>query len=265
MDRSIARVYGDAVAHGAVSDLIRRHSSNPVDVRTVALRGIRPEGPVLDLGCGFGFMAEGVARIVPPGTEIVGVDVNPANRGPFLDRVHCAGCRGRFVEAALTDRLAGPEAAFGSVVSSYSLYFFPEIVAEVARVLVPGGRFIVVTHREAGLARLVEVLGLPVEEAPEMAVLHACSAETGRRLLVPHFDGVEERPYPNSLVFHPGDADSLLAYVRFKLPLIARGFGLGSPVPGDVAARALAVMKRAGRVVIPKDDVVFVCTGPVPT
>jgi len=148
------------------------------------------------------------------------------------------------------------------VVASYSLYFFPGLVPEVARVVVPGGRFVVITHRETSLRSLLDVLGLPVAEAPQVAALHACSAETAPSVLKPWFGTVEERPYHNELVFERSDLGDLLTYVRFKLPLIIRGFPIGSDVPTPVVERAREALDGDGRIVIAKDDSVFVCTGP---
>ena len=62
--------------HAAVSALIRSRSTNLTDVRDAVLHGLDLSGAraVLDLGCGFGFMTEVVARRVAPDAEIVGVD-----------------------------------------------------------------------------------------------------------------------------------------------------------------------------------------------
>jgi SAM-dependent methyltransferase len=257
-------VYAVPTAHGAISELIRRHSANPDDVRDVALEGIdvAAAGRLLDLGCGFGFMAEGLARRALPGTEIVGVDVNPSNELPFLRTVGRAGCRGRFVCRRIVDRLDAVDGRFAGIAASYSLYFFPGIVRTVSRILRPHGFFVAVTHREDSLRHLLDVLDLPADNAPHLAVLHRFSAETGSDLLAPWFASVETREYPNDLVFGSGDLEALLAYVRFKLPLIVRGFPLGMDVPRPIAARAAARLEQDGRIEIAKDDRVFVCREP---
>jgi SAM-dependent methyltransferase len=257
-------VYAAPTAHGSISELIRRHSANPEDVRDVALEGVNVAAAdrLLDLGCGFGFMAEGLARRAPAGTEIVGVDVNPSNEIPFVRTVGRAGCRGRFVCERLVDRLDPVAGRFSGAAASYSLYFFPGLVRSISRILRPEGFFVAVTHREASLRHLLDVLDLPADNAPHLAVLHRFSAETGAGLLTPWFGSVETREYPNDLVFERADFEALLAYVRFKLPLIVRGFPLGMDVPRPIAGRAAVHLEREGRIEIAKDDRVFVCREP---
>ena len=49
--------YPEPALHESISEIIRRHSSNRVDVRLAALEGIdfNRAHRLLDLGCGFGF------------------------------------------------------------------------------------------------------------------------------------------------------------------------------------------------------------------
>jgi len=258
------RAYAAPAAHGAISDLIRHHSTNRLDVRAVALVDVPVAAAdrMLDLGCGFGFMAEGLAQRARPGSEIVGVDVAESNRDAFLSRVEAAGCRGRFVCREIDGGLDFLTGGFDVIAASYSLYFFPGAAGAAAARLAPGGAFVAITHREESLRHLLDVLGLPPGEAPHLSVLHRCSAETGAAVLSPHFEDVELRRYPNSLAFGPGDAEALLSYVRFKLPLIVSGFDVGSDVPDGIVRRVLAAFRERGRVNLDKDDAVFVCRRP---
>ena len=52
---------------------------------------------LLDLGCGFGFMGEALARRAAPNAQVVGVDAFRSNREPFLERVGATGRSPRFV------------------------------------------------------------------------------------------------------------------------------------------------------------------------
>lgn len=91
--------------------------------------------PVLDLGCGDGHFGA-VALPRPPD---VGLDPDP---GPLREAVR----RGAYRLLLRADgrRLPFPDSTFGTVVSNCVLEHIPaveEVVAEVARVLRPGGRF----------------------------------------------------------------------------------------------------------------------------
>jgi len=254
-------VYEAPAEHGAVSDLIRRHSTNPDDVREVALDGVAmpPSGRFLDLGCGFGFMAEGLARRARPGTEIVGVDVNASNLRHFTERMEAFGCCGRFFCRELVARLPFRSGSFDGVVASYALYFFPRLLPDITRVLGEGGFFVTLTHSEASMASLLAVLGLPEGDSPQALMLHEFSAETGGAQLRSVFGSVEEVDYRNALVFGPDGLADLLAYVRFKLPLIRRRVPPGSPVPPEIERRLRRMLDDHGCIVIRKDDRIFRC------
>jgi len=254
-------VYEAPAEHGAVSDLIRRHSTNPRDIREVALEGVDVTAGrrFLDLGCGFGFMAEALARKAKRGAEILGVDVNASNRRPLIGRIDALGCCGRFVCRELVGELPFASREFDGVVASYALYFFPRIVPDIARVLAPGGFFITLTHSEASMASLLEVLGLPEGDSPQARLLHGFSAETGGPQLRRVFRSVEETDYRNALAFQADGIADLLAYVRFKLPLIRREIPPGAPVPASIERRLRRMLADEGRIVIRKDDRIFRC------
>ena len=170
--------------HAAVSALIRSRSTNLTDVRDAVLHGLDLSGAraVLDLGCGFGFMTEVVARRVAPDAEIVGVDACEANEKPYLDRVHATGRRARFVCRKIERRLDWPDGAFDLVVASYSLYFFPGVIPEIARVLRPNGLFLAVTHTENSCRDLLHAAGLREPGAHGLGVIGGFSADNaGRR------------------------------------------------------------------------------------
>ncbi len=73
--------YEDPAAHAQVSALIRRHSSNPEDVRGALLERLDLERveEILDLGCGFGFWAEVLARHSAPSARFTGIDACDRN------------------------------------------------------------------------------------------------------------------------------------------------------------------------------------------
>jgi SAM-dependent methyltransferase len=257
--------YPEPALHESVSDIIRRHSSNRTDVRRAAFEGIDLSRAhrLLDLGCGFGLMARALAGKVPAGATIVGVDAHPGNRPAFVASAAAGGCRGSYLCRTLVSHLEFPAHTFDLVIASYSLYFFPAIIPDVARVLSPGGTLVTVTHSESDFSTLLGALGVPPERSALRALIRGFSAENGASLLQPHFSRVELRPYPNRLTFRAGDMAEFLALVRFRAPQLAPAGG-PHPAPDEVVERARDVLRYTGILEIEKDDAIFQCSGPRP-
>jgi ubiquinone/menaquinone biosynthesis C-methylase UbiE len=257
--------YPEPALHESISDIIRRHSSNRTDIRRVALEGIDLSRAhrLLDLGCGFGFMARALAGRVPSDASIIGVDSHPGNRPAFVAAAAAGGCRGSYLCRTLVSHLDFPARTFDLVIASYSLYFFPAVIPEVARVLQPGGTFVAVTHSEADFSGLLGALGVASERSALRALIRGFSAENGADRLRPHFTTVEQHPYPNRLTFRAGDMADFLTLIRFKAPhLIPAGGPAGDPT--EIEEQAREVLRYTGSLVIEKDDAIFHCTGPRP-
>ena len=131
-----------------------------------------PQPRCLEIGCGQGAVAE------RHGAQVVASDYDPAQVS--LARERLAGLDGP-VEFRVVDARAMPfdDAGFDAVFSFGVLHHIPggwrEAVAEIARVLKPGGWFVftdLVVSPRAG--RLMGWLG-PLDEA----ALHACLAQNG--------------------------------------------------------------------------------------
>lgn len=256
--------YEDPDAHARVSALIRSHSSNGRDVRDelLATLDLADARDVLDLGCGFGFWAGALARRVAPDAVFTGVDACAANEASYVAAVGAAGRRARFLHAELAARLHFPDAAFDLVVAAYSLYFFPGVVADAARVLRPGGLFLAVTHSEESLAGLLAAVGLDRGDAPLLRRMRAFSSESGGDVLAGSFSEVERTHYWNTLTFEEDGLGDLLEYLRFKLPVVCPGAHYEAELPEALARSAEAALRRDRRLVVEKDDTLFVCRGP---
>lgn len=119
----------------------------------IGLRGARILGPVVDLGCGPGFLS---AALMHEGFSVLALDRSSA----ALERVRerFAGDP-RFLGAEQTglERLPLADGAAGAVFLVEVLEHLPReawdpLVAEVARVLRPGGRFVLTTPNREDLA-----------------------------------------------------------------------------------------------------------------
>jgi len=254
----------DPALQERISGIIRRHSTNREDIRRAALEGLElgRVHRVLDLGCGFGFATRALQGRVGSGAGIIGVDCRAEYRGAFLASAETAGGRGSFLCQTLQAKLDFPTRAFDLVLASYSLYFFPAVLPEVARVLQPGGCFVAVTHSESDFTALLWAVGVPPERSARRALTRNFSAENGAALLERHFSRVEPRPYPNTLEFEAGDLADFLALVRYKAPQLVPAGGEPPTPPEEIEEQARDMLRYMGRVTIEKDDAIFVCTGP---
>ncbi len=261
---SLHETYSNPKQHEAISALIRRHSTHLTDVRQATLEPLdfSDEQEILDLGCGFGFLAEEMARRSPSGTRIVGLDACKNNQRTYLHRVRARDCEAEFHQAQLLDKLPFQKSRFRKVMSSYSLYFFPEIVGEVSRVLKPEGTFWCLTHSENSFEGIFRATGIDPIGTSLVKLLKEFSTENGVSLLAPHFEVVERTVYRNVLIFYRQDLADFLKYLRFKLPLIDQKFKLDDPLPPILVEKSMAFLDRYGRITVEKDDSAFYCRRP---
>lgn len=138
------RVTGERVSTtaGGFNPTFRRH----VAAYRCAAELLPPESPVLDLGCGTG---HSFAELAP--RETVGVDLDPA------------ALAGQDRKTRVADMRALPfgDGHFASVLSVQSIEHVPDperVLAEVARVLRPGGTAVFVTPNRLTFARPDEIV-----------------------------------------------------------------------------------------------------------
>ncbi|MGD0729754.1 MAG: methyltransferase domain-containing protein [Terracidiphilus sp.] len=95
----------------------------------------QPGERILDLGCGDGQLTQ---RIAAAGASVAGVDASP-------EMVAAARLHGIAASEGSAEQLPYPDAAFDAVFSNAALHWVRDqdaMMAEVRRVLKPGGRFV---------------------------------------------------------------------------------------------------------------------------
>ncbi len=160
--------------------------------RILGAAKITPEDRVLDLGCGIGniliALSERTAFVQPA----VGVDVSPALIELGQREVHNAGMDGRItLQVAPATSLPFDNASFDLVLTSHVIKHLDDDALsrsfrEVARVLGPGGRFLIWEFKKSLLSAPIFVsarlTGLPPAFVLRSeATLRAALAEAGFR------------------------------------------------------------------------------------
>lgn len=250
--------------HEAVSHIIQERSTNSTDIREFAFAGLDLSGAreILDLGCGFGFMAEVLAERVAGNARITGIDACKMDEEAFLGRVRSSGRKGSFVPMRVEAELPWSDGRFDMIVCCYALYFFVDVLPHIARLLAPTGLFVAVTHSESSVRGQLPDAGLADAAVTLLTITCRFSAENGRDLLAPWFGDIERYDYPNTLVFDREHVDDLYAYMRFKLPLLIPGAKPTDGFPEGLTRLINEELEQRGRVVIHKNDAVFRCRRP---
>jgi ubiquinone/menaquinone biosynthesis C-methylase UbiE len=126
--------------------------------RILAAAKIRPEDRVLDLGCGIGNILIALAEQIPFARPAVGVDVSAALIDIGRREVAKAGLSDKIdLQVAAATRLVFEEASFDVALTSHVIkHLDDEALAltfrDVARVLRPGGRFLLWEFRKSPLS-----------------------------------------------------------------------------------------------------------------
>jgi len=169
---------------------------------------------ILELGCGPGWLWVHNRQRIPPGWEITLTDLSPGMIAQARQNLAAEGeARFRF-DVIDAQEIPYPDAAFDAVVANHMLYHVPDrprALAEIRRVLKPGGQLLAATNGHNHMAELWEIV-LQVTDATRDAnrsEFHF-GLESGREQLQPWFDVIERRDYPDALLVT--EAEPLIAY-----------------------------------------------------
>jgi SAM-dependent methyltransferase len=210
--------------------------------RVVALAAPAAGERVLDAACGTGVVARLAAERVGADGRVVGLDLNPGML-TVARSLPVGGVPVGWVQAT-AGRLPFPDGSFEVVCCQLGLQFFPDraaALAEMARVLVPGGRLVVMVWRSIDHSPGFEVLA----EALDRHIGPAA----GAMMRAPF--GLSEEGALRGLVAGAGfgevTVDRQAGAVRFgSAQELVVAYGAGSPLAGAIGGAGPAA--RAGLV-----------------
>jgi ubiquinone/menaquinone biosynthesis C-methylase UbiE len=205
---------------------------------TVDLAGLRGDERVLDVGCGNGLHLAELARRSHHGA-VSGMDLSVGMLAAAIAR------SGASLLVGDAQHLPFADDGFDCVLAMHMLYHVPDrdlALAEIRRVLRPGGVMLAVTNSERHLAELNEMVGA------SRAYL-TFSSESGAAELARHFASVERRDARSELVVT--EVEPIVAYVA--------SMGVPTAAASDVERRVRAEIETTGAFRIRTDVGCFVC------
>lgn len=268
--KELAEVFGDVRTHQKINDIIRKYNSNHDDIREMALDkfNLSEALTILDLGCAFGFFTRALRRKTNPEAKITGIDCHPQYHDSYLDSCRLAEIDGKFIGECITSIRRIRSNTIDLILCSYALYFFPEILPHISRILKNDGLFIAITHSSRHLyelgAQVKNVLSRSGDSLPYEVLIDGFSAENGLDLLLPWFEDVQYENFPNTLVFNKTDVADFEAYLRFK-----QSFFIPQSAPERKKQLALLIdyfkgyFSETKQFVISKSDAIFYCRKPL--
>jgi SAM-dependent methyltransferase len=195
------------------------------DVAFEAVAERRPRR-FLDVGCGRGWFG---ARV----RDELGADVSAVDQSSrMVELAREAGLDAR--EADVRD-LPFDDDAFDCAAANWMLYHLPDVdeaLAEIARVLRPGGRLGAITNGRDHLLELWQLLGVVDARLSRRLTF---SAENGEAALRRHFDHVEVRDASGTVTI--ADRDAILRYLRSAETLASYVERLPAHIPLPLVAR----------------------------
>lgn len=277
-DYDIEHSYYNSDALVRIQRLIAEHSTNKQDIRDIAFSDIDFEGVnhILDLGCAFGYSILGLKERIRPGTHIVGFDLQESYQKPFLKVCRQVGANGEFHISDVAELATFPPQSFDLVISSFSMYFFPDSLAHIAGVLKREGAFVAITHSEDILRELIMDIASVMDtfevKTPEVFCIQRLfqefSCENGREILTPHFGSIICNPFENKLQFAKKDLGKFVDYVDMKKHLFFKEVYEHNPdnvtsVLENVMATVAEKAEKKEWVEFNKNDCVFICREPL--
>ena len=270
----LAKVFGDVSSHLLVSGIIREQLTTSKDVRAEAFKGLDFKGytSILDLGCGFGFFTGGLKGRLGPEAEITGIDLHEKYRKYYLETAVKAGIKANFISEGISAIRRFKDSTYDLIICSYALYFFPEFISEISRILKNNGMFIAITHSCPHMKELTLLVKdiLAAENISnecllpyEMLVNRFCNYN-GNEVLKPFFRKVKRKEYKSDIIFDRSDFRKFVEYFHFKVPFFIPAEKCdGKKLTDKLLSTVKQLLDREGSFHITKDDTIFVCSKPL--
>jgi SAM-dependent methyltransferase len=273
--KKIRQVFRNVQKHRRIEQLIRKFSSNKDDIRITALNQVDLTHcqNVLELGCAFGSFTEALKDRLYPEAKITGLDIVPEYEPFFLEACKRAGYDGNFFSTGVNPIKKYSTGTFDLVICSFALYFFVEMIPNIARILKKDGIFITITHDQCNMQELIALTKTILKKnkllsgnelLPIEIILRQFSAENGTALLSPYFRRIQQIDFNNSLIFKAQETEFFLEYYQFKKPFFLTGTNtLKNDIFNQLRLELQKIALNSKTIKMCKDDRIFICLEPL--
>jgi SAM-dependent methyltransferase len=163
----------------------------PGQIFDLMLQTIPADADVLEVGCGPGWLWRGNLPRVPPSWRILLTDLSPGMTGEAMAAL---GTDARFSARQMeVQALDLPDAGFDAVVANWMLYHVedrPRALAEIRRVLKPGGALFAATNGDKHVGEIDALVNEYLGDASPLKGGLAFTLESGEAQLAPFFASV---------------------------------------------------------------------------
>lgn len=175
-----------------------------------------PRCSILEVGCGTGYVWEGNRDRVPSGWLVTLTDLSPGMLAAAAKRLSCLNWPPAFAVADI-QALPFDDASFDCVMAHHMLYHVPDVdrgLAEVIRVLRPGGRFYAATNGQDHLKELHNAVNAVAPDMPygQQSIIAAFCLENGSAILARHFSDVKRHDFRDAL--EVTEVEAIVNYVK---------------------------------------------------
>jgi ubiquinone/menaquinone biosynthesis C-methylase UbiE len=208
--------YKDASNLNARIEIHRRFSTNPQGWNAWVfdtLEKLPGQARVLELGCGPAYLWAANAGRIPPGWDITLSDLSI---GMLATAQRSVARVKRLFKFEVVDAQSIPygDESFDLVITNHMLYHVPDrlrALAEIRRVLRPGGRLVATTVGDGHMEELNVWLRRVTKDPDFLLFPLPFTLESGRAQLQPYFRQVETSRYDDNLQIT--EIEPLIAYI----------------------------------------------------
>lgn len=248
--------YKDDSRLNARVEIHRRFSTNPqgwnhwvFDI----LETLPAQARVLELGCGPAYLWAGNASRIPAGWDITLSDLSGGMLDAAWRNLVVTGRNFKF-EQIDAQSIPYPDETFDMVIANHMLYHVPDrpkAIAEICRVLKPGGRLVATTVGDHHMEELNMWLR-QVTKDPAFALFPLpFTLESGLAELRPYFRQVEMRRYEDNLRIT--EIEPLIAYIHSSI----RGKEFSQAKLAELRSNLERELKSNGVLLVGKDSGLF--------